>query len=96
MASYVALIHEDEGTSFGVSFPDVPAAYRLVTQSKRRWKNAAEALAGHLAVMRADGDPIPASRSARAIKADPELADDLAGALVRQVEPNQAVVSGAG
>ena len=24
MAGYVALVHKDEGTSYGVSFPDVP------------------------------------------------------------------------
>src|SRR5580704_13526581 len=28
MAGYIALVHKDEGTSYGVSFPEVPGLHR--------------------------------------------------------------------
>jgi hypothetical protein len=49
--------------------------------------NAAEALAGHIDLMRADGERIPTPRSEDAIREDPELRDDLEGATLRIVEP---------
>ena len=52
--------------------------------------NATEALAGHLALMRADADVLP-PRALSAIQADPEFADDLEGAIVKTVEPTFAV-----
>jgi hypothetical protein len=48
--------------------------------------NGAEALAGHLALMRADGDVIGKPRSVGAIRRDATLAYDLDGAEVRVVE----------
>ena len=49
--------------------------------------NASEALAGHLALMKTDGDVLPTPRSVGAVKADPQLADDIEGALVKIVVP---------
>ena len=95
MAGYVVLIHKDPGTSYGVSFPDVPGCISAGDTIEEAIENAGEALAGHLALMRADGDAIPAPRSMRVIKADPELAEDLASALVRQIEPNPSVLAAA-
>jgi predicted RNase H-like HicB family nuclease len=87
MAGYVALIHKDQGTSYGVSFPDVPGCVSAGDTMEEALANAAEALAGHLALMRADGDPMPRVRSLSAIKADPGLADDLDGAIIKTVAP---------
>jgi predicted RNase H-like HicB family nuclease len=95
MAGYVALIHKDAGTSYGVSFPDVPGCISAGDTIEEAIVNAAEALGGHLALMRADGDPIPAPRSMPAIKADPDLADDLAGAQVKQIEPSHSAMTAA-
>ena len=91
MTGYVALVHKDPGTSYGVSFPDVPGCISAGDTLDEALANAAEALAGHLALMRADGDAIPRPRGWLAIKADAALADDLDGALVRVVEPAEAV-----
>ena len=91
MAGYVALIHKDEGTSYGVSFPDVPGCISAGDTLDEALANAAEALAGHLALMRADGDVVPKARGVGAIKADPEFADDLDGAIVKTVEPSFAI-----
>jgi len=95
MTGYVALIHKDQGTSYGVSFPDVPGCISAGDTIAEAIDNAAEALAGHLALLRADGDPRPEPRSMGAIKADPDLADDVAGALLRQIEPSHSVMTAA-
>ena len=87
MSSYLALVHKDEGTSYGVSFPDVPGCISAGDTVEDALDNAAEALAGHLRLMRADGDSEPQPRSVDAIRADPDLSDDLKGALIRYVEP---------
>ena len=95
MAGYVALIHKDAGTSYGVSFPDLPGCVSVGDTLDEAVRNAAEALAGHLALMKADGDPIPAPRSLDAIKSDPGLDDDLAGATVRVISPARHFVTAA-
>ena len=86
MAGYFALVHKDEGTSYGVSFPDVPGCISAGDTLNEALANAAEALAGHLALMREDGDAIPEPRSIDAIRADPELADDLRDAVIRRID----------
>jgi predicted RNase H-like HicB family nuclease len=87
MPGYIALVHKDEGTSYGVSFPDVPGCISAGDTLDEALANAAEALAGHLALIDADGDSPPRARNLAAIKADPELEDDLGDALIRVVEP---------
>jgi hypothetical protein len=51
--------------------------------------NAAEALAGHLALMKADGDPLSAPRSFEQLNRDPQFADDAADAIVTMVTPRR-------
>jgi len=73
MAGYIALVHKDAGTSYGVSFPDVPGCISAGDTFKEAVGNATEALSGHLALMRTDGDPIPAPGSFEELKRDPEF-----------------------
>jgi predicted RNase H-like HicB family nuclease len=80
MAVYIALVHKDEGTSYGVGFPDVPGCISAGDTFEEAVANAAKALAGHLALMRADGDEIPAPRSVEELKRDRDFADDAADA----------------
>lgn len=87
MNSYVAFVHKAAGTSYGVSFPDVPGCISAGDTLEEALANAAEALAGHFALMRAGGEPIPSPRSLAAVKADPDAAEDLADAEVRTVAP---------
>ena len=70
MAGYIALVHKDEGTSYGVSFPDLPGCISAGATFEEAVANAAEALTAHLALMRADGDTIPAPRSFDELKRD--------------------------
>ncbi len=84
---YVALIHKDAGTSFGVSFPDFPGCISAGDTMREALINAAEALAGHIDLMHADGDRIPVPRTEDVIRADPGLREDLEGATLRIIEP---------
>jgi predicted RNase H-like HicB family nuclease len=89
MAGYIALVHKDEGTSYGVSFPDLPGCISAGDTFEEAVANAAEALAAHLALMRADGDTIPAPRSFDELKRDREFLVDAADAIVTVVQPQR-------
>jgi len=87
MAGYIALVHKDEGTSYGVSFPDVPGCIAAGDTFEEAVANAAEALAGHFALMKADGDVIPSPRTFEQLRHDREFAEDSADAIVTMVAP---------
>ncbi len=87
MSGYIALVHKDEGTSYGVSFPDVPGCISAGDTFEEAVANAAEALAGHLALMEADGDPIPAPRSFEQLKRNRQFIEDSSDAIVTMVTP---------
>jgi predicted RNase H-like HicB family nuclease len=89
MAGYIALVHKDDGTSYGVSFPDVPGCISAGDTFEEAVAHAAEALAGHLALMRADGDDIPQPRTFEELKHDPDFIADAADAIVTVVQPQR-------
>ena len=89
MTAYIALVHKDEGTSYGVSFPDVPGCISAGDTFEEAVANAAEALAGHFAAMRADGETVPPPRSFDQLKRDPAFAEDAEGAIVTMVMPRE-------
>ena len=89
MTGYIALVHKDEGTSYGVSFPDVPGCISAGDTFEDAVANAAEALAGHLALMHADGDAIPRPRSFEELKRDCDFIADAADAIVTIVQPQR-------
>jgi predicted RNase H-like HicB family nuclease len=86
-AGYIALVHKDKDTSYGVSFPDLPGCISAGDTFEAAIDNASQALAGHLAIMKADGDPIPDARSLEELKQDAEFVDDSTDALVAFVVP---------
>ncbi len=89
MAVYVALVHKDDGTSYGVSFPDVPGCVSAGDTFEEAVANASEALAGHFAAMRADRETVPSPRSFEELKRDPEFAEEATGAIVTVVQPQR-------
>ena len=89
MAGYIALVHKEEGTSYGVSFPDVPGCISAGDTFEEAVANAGEALAGHFALMRADGDAIPAPRTFEELKRDRAFVEDAADAIVTVVRRNR-------
>lgn len=74
---YVALIHKEPASAYGVIIPDVPGCYSAGETVDDAIRNAAVALALHL-----EGEAAPAARSADDILADPSLSEDVAGAIV--------------
>ncbi len=79
---YVAFVHKEPGSVYGVSFPDFPGCISAGKTADEALHNAVEALAGHVAGMRADSDEIPEPRELDAIMADDELAEDRKGATI--------------
>jgi predicted RNase H-like HicB family nuclease len=86
-SGYIALVHKAKDTSYGVSFPDVPGCIAAGDTFEEAIDNAAVALAGHLAVMKVDRDPIPNARSLEELKQDAEFVEDSADAVIAFVVP---------
>ena len=82
---YIAFIHKDPDSIYGVSFPDMPGCISAGATIDEAVRNAVEALSGHVRMLEADGDPVPAPRDFDAIVADPDLAEDREGAMTTVV-----------
>lgn len=75
MANYLALLRKDENSEYGVDFPDFPGCVTAGATLEEARIMAAEALAGHISVMREYGDEIPAPSDLDAIMKDPANRD---------------------
>ena len=87
---YIAIIHKDADSDFGVSFPDVPgciSAGRTLDDAKNM---ALEALTGHIAVMHEAGEPVPDPSPLDEIMSNPDYRDGVAF-LVSVKEPGKTV-----
>ena len=83
---YVAIIHKDPDSDFGVSFPDFPGcitAGRTLDEAKEM---ALEALSGHIEVMREAGESVPTPSSVGEVMLHPQFRNGVAF-LVRVNEP---------
>jgi predicted RNase H-like HicB family nuclease len=78
MTHYIALIHKDPESDFGVSFPDFPGCVTAGKTLDEAQTMAEEALALHVEGMAEDGDPIPEPSSLEAIMSDPANRDGVA------------------
>ena len=82
---YIAYLHKDKGSDFGVSFPDFPGCITAGKTLDEAHRMAAEALALHIAGMVEDGEEIPAPSMLDALADDPAMKD--AVAFLVHVEP---------
>ena len=78
MRQYIALIHKDASSDYGVSFPDLPGCVTAGVDLDDARRMAEEALALHLAGMAEDDEPIPEPPSLEAVMADRENRDAVA------------------
>lgn len=78
MAHYIALIHKEPDSDYGVSFPDLPGAISAGRTLDEARDMAAEALALHLEGMAEDGDAIPEPSSLEQIMQNPQNRDGVA------------------
>ena len=75
MRHYIALIHKEPDSDFGVSFPDFPGCVTAGATLQEALAMAAEALAGHIETMVEAGDAVPEPSDADAVMEDPENRD---------------------
>lgn len=79
---YIAVIHKDPDSDFGVSFPDFPGCVTASPTMDEAGPMAQEALEFHIEGMKEDGEPIPQPSALEEILADPDYADALAYVVV--------------
>lgn len=73
MQNYIALVHQDGDSAYGVQFPDVPGCFSAADDLDQLFSNASEALALHL-----EGESLPPVRSLAEIRALEDIAKELA------------------
>jgi predicted RNase H-like HicB family nuclease len=78
MQHYIALIHKDADSDYGVSFPDFPGAITAGKTLDEARAMAAEALALHVEGMVADREAVPEPSSLEAVMSDPDNRDGVA------------------
>ena len=75
MATYIAFLHKDSDSDFGVSFPDFPGCVTAGTTLEEARQLAGEALELHIDGMNEDGERIPAPSSLDEVMELPEAVD---------------------
>lgn len=78
MRAYIALIHKEEGSDYGVSFPDLPGCVSAGVTLDEARSMAEEALALHVEGMIEDGEPLPEPSSMEEVMADRQNRDAVA------------------
>jgi len=78
MVCYVAYVRKEPDSDYSVECPDVRGCITAGRTLDEARAMVAEALAGHLAVLAVDGQPVPGASTMKALKDDP----DQAGALL--------------
>ncbi len=67
MATYIGLVRKNEGTGYGVDFPDFPGCVTAADTLDEATRLAAEVLGFHIRSMAKDGDAIPGPSPMEAI-----------------------------
>ena len=75
---YLALVHKDADSDFGVSFPDFPGCITAGHTLEEAKRMAGKALRGHIEAMRAEGLPIPDPSTLGVVMQHEDYADSLA------------------
>lgn len=78
MRPYIALIHKDPDSEFGISFPDFPGCISAAGSADEARVMAVEALALHIAGMIEDDLEIPQPSSLDEVLSNPDNRDGLA------------------
>ena len=78
MRQYIALIHKDADSDYGVSFPDFPGCITAGKDLDEARREAVEALAFHVSGMVEDGDDIPEPSSLEDVMQDKDNRDGVA------------------
>ncbi len=87
MTNYIAVVHKDPNSDFGVSFPDFPGCITAGGTIDEAKDMASDALILHIKGMLEDGEKIPAPSTLEAIIADPDYSDAVAILVVSVSDP---------
>jgi predicted RNase H-like HicB family nuclease len=87
---YIAYLHKDGNSDYGVSFPDFPGCVTAGSSLEEARRMAVEALSLHIAGMQEDGEAIPRPSTLDDLRRDPALRDAVAF-LVEVREPERTV-----
>ena len=87
---YIAIIHKEPNSDFGVSFPDFPGCITAGRTLDTAKDMAAEALTRHIGVMRETGEPVPDPSTLDEVMSNPDFQDG-AAFLVSVEEPGTTV-----
>ena len=91
MPHYIALIHKDAGTDYGVSFPDFPGLATAGHSLDEARAMAEEALGFHVEGMIEDGETIPEPTTLDAVFGNPENRDGVVTLISLKPYPKRAV-----
>jgi predicted RNase H-like HicB family nuclease len=75
---YIAYLHKEKKTDYGVSFPDFPGCITAGKTLEEARRNAVEALALHIEGLLEDGEEIPEASCLDNLSRDPVLKDAVA------------------
>ncbi|HMA48568.1 MAG TPA: type II toxin-antitoxin system HicB family antitoxin [Magnetospirillaceae bacterium] len=75
MNSYIAYLRKDRDSDFGVEFPDLPGCVSAGHSIEEARAMAAEALAGHVALLQEMGEAVPAPSTMDQLANDPHRSD---------------------
>ena len=70
---YIAYLHKDKNSDYGVSFPDFPGCITAGSTLEEARRMAVEALAFHVDGMREDGETIPQPSTLDELRNDPSM-----------------------
>lgn len=91
MRQYIALIHKDADSDFGVSFPDFPGCVTAGATLDEAREMAEEALAFHIEGLEQDGEILPAPSSLETVMSDIENRDGVAILVPAPIRPAKSV-----
>ena len=91
MRHYIALIHKDAASDYGVSFPDLPGCVTAGVSLDEARVMAGEALALHVEGLASDGEAIPEPSSLETVMADADNRDGVAILVGVTGDPSKAV-----
>ena len=92
MANYIAIVHKDPKSDFGVSFPNFPGCISAADTIDEAKDMAEEALSLHIKGMLEDGDKIPQPSRLEDVMEDPEYSDAVAFLVVATPDPKPKAV----
>ncbi len=72
---YPIVIHHDEGSSYGVTVPDLPGCFSAGDTIEEALDLAPEAIASHIETLLMEGQPVPEQRPLEIHQADAAYAD---------------------